>query len=544
MARPHISPADDLGLFLRIADHLEAGDSLRDIAEKLRITPFAVGSCIDRLESNYGGVTLVNRMQGSLKTTLTTSGRALHTRIKKCVDEPVQEASQIRVRISHSLLQSAFLSPLLIEWGLKQSHHSIDVRSSPDLNFEQEIDNILTGSLDLLIAWGLPNRLKVKSPGVEIIPVGSKFPLALISHDHQLLQQCSAAALLTRDFSDLDTTERVRHPNSWEPAKVNFQQVLQGRCAFLDVSKQPLGERLLQEGLYSIGNRRITVSSFHSVIDLVRARIADYGIIPVAGRDLDNLQLTRQLFYQTLDEPIDPFEASSRGIQIVVVRRNERLEKQHDRSELVDETVNSIKSFFNDPGEDETSQLAATALLDNTAVLAKLPTRDSAFFEKIRYGYYLWPISKSTHSALTGIEWQKEDVIIAFDRASPDLHVDSSRSRIVNDRRQIYRIDYSRILDGAFFFVANQQPAHEGDTNFDASRGFVGLFNACISLARGERTVNDFPSIMVGVWTGIAAENQIATWGLVFSEVPLSRKSLDIIAKRACLTYVLTSSSI
>ena len=557
MPRPSIAPADDLGMFFHIAQHLKDGKSLREIADKLRVPTSAVHDVIARLERNFGGVTLVNRLAGSQHSALAAAGELLCSRIEHCVDDSLDNQTPIRVRVSYSLLQSTVLFPLVTEWlpshGGQITDNLVDVQTALELNYDREVEKLLNGSLDLLVAWGLPNRRKVRTPGIEISEIGPPFPIAFISHSRRILRDCTFAANSSKAGEGIGPNGTKSVP-PWEPMKINIARIIDSCCTYriatLDASKQPLGERLVDEGLYTIGNRRIVASSFHSIIDLVRSKIADIGIIPLAGRDLYSLHLTGQVCYQTLDEPIDPdpLARDDHGLHIIAVRRKQSLEKDAFRSSLINTTIDSIRECFatqdvsGDEGHLETA--ISSAVFSNNFVLAPLPMEDVTFFENLKYGYYLWPMARidgdSDRDSSHLVDWCDEEIEFRFKtkrKAKGPLEIDPKRSVIKNKRNQLFRIEFGRVSDGAFVFVASLE---KGSPDYRTNCGFIGTLNAGVSLAQCSTTQVLSP-IVVGSWNGGAGQSQLATWGLIFSAKKLSKKSLNMIATRASLTYILHS---
>lgn len=546
MARPRsIEPIDDLGLFLRIATLLEEKNSQRDIGKMLDISPAQMREMFGRLQRHYGNAPLVRTMPDSGETELTRSGRRLLTKIRRCLQDPLIE-SRIRLKLTHSLVQSAVLFPLLTEW-MEAEQKKIDVSASVVLDYEREVNELIKGNLDLLVVWGLPQRLHTPVAGVTIEPIGPYFPLALISHSRAILQSC---------VKDQDALLKAREEGTdfpWTPREIDFELLVKKhRLATLELNKQPLVDELLHAGIRSTGNSPLTTSSFHSIIDLCRAKVCDAGIVPVAGKDLENMQLTHQVFYQVIGPPHEV-----QGLRIAVARRSlskQKIEAGEEnalgleesaafnaaefkkRNDLVESLLGRIKTKLEEQHsgkEFSISQLLSKAVL--------LPLRDSdqqdldpAFFASLKHGYYLWPDEKR---GVETVRWMSEDVRFCFRPADPGsassgLTIDAMQSvieNVKNERKETYRVEFAHYRDQVFHFTARKQD--------EASCGFAGTFNARVSLAGA----NDepLPPIVVGHWCGGAGQSRVATWGLIFSAVPLDDDALSVIAQRAALTYVL-----
>jgi hypothetical protein len=537
MARaPH--PAEDLGRFIQVAEQLYTRHSLRDVAASLGMPPQSLSDAINRLE-DFFGETLIERPPSARVVKLTASGQLLADKMKNCL-EPIQgESRLVQVKLAHSLVQSRELLSILNAFnqnsegtagsnpkGLKSR---LVLSAGIDLDDSRETENLLTGQLDLLLCWALPQRIgKWKNAkGITFREIGPRFPFALISHSRHILEKCLAPP-----------TENGRPPDTAQ-SPINFREFIRRKCAVLDHDKQPLDEFLVAQGLYYFGKQRIHNRSFLSIIQNVRAQIADVGIVPLIGSDLDVLEAVEEVFYQ-------PLHLRDGGVRIAAVYREpieiEELSQSasdiNARTAIAAEIADAIDSTLTKNSANLLAQESAHRI--SKAKLRPLPVSDPRWYSSLTHGYYLYRDDDTAGNGISNkATWHYETVqnlSLDFKDGELVLAGQDSVALIKNTRNEEYRIEEARLVDGALFLVSRERSTFPGSRK----RGFISIFNAAVEPLDicGMPLSEKIPAVIVGMWNGGGGRgNALATWSSIFSSVPLSLEALNVIARSASATF-------
>lgn len=530
MARPRTNPVDGFGFFLRFADELQRSSSIRAVSEALRTPPQTLSDTVSRL-GEFFGEELISRDAVDRTLKLTNAGEILLARLRECLKPLIDNHHALKVKLAHSLTRNRLLLSVLEAFRRpKQSSDepNLTIDYGQILDDSKEIENLLSGRSDMLMCWALPQRIGRWSSYSNLVyrEIGPEYPLAIISHSIGLLAESTGSRELLQ----------LRYPDLLPAASIDFDFLVKHKLATLSHEKQPLFDYLAERGFFFFPERRIEVTSFLEVIDAVRMKKADFGIVPMMDGELDSLQSSGELFHQEIPQAIDKRPT---GLRVAAVFRtpfgpdcqadNDSKDMVNARSVKASEVVDAIVERLTSLG----TWLPARAIR-----LAALPS-NAAFYRRIRYGYYLFPpaatLGERNDSLGHVATWQSE-TISNFSLVAEGSGLTLERgceAHIKNTRGELFHIEQAQLNDKALMIVAKERtPSSEKQS----PSGFISVFTACVeSISEvSQRPFSD--SIIAGFWSGgggSGIKQPLATWGTVFSSRELTLDSLNAIARAA-----------
>ena len=525
----HWQATDDLALFKQIVDVMPAKRSLRELGIAIGMPHQTVHDLLTRLEKHFGE-TLIERPPQFHEFRLTAFGDELKKRLANCLKPFDQALHPLKIIVAQSLMHNRRLMTALTTDAVAIARNTqclLELQANVDVNDEQEIENLITSRLDLLVCWGFPQRKQrfTSTAGLKVTPLGRAYPIALVCHSTEILKRC---------IKSQEGAAQV----PWEPSGgvLDFEELVNNKIAVLDHGKQPFGDELVAYGLYESASKRVRSHSFPMIIDLVRNNMADLGFVPLVSRELDSYRISGDIDYQVVPSMLNGVSTS---VEIIAVTHS-KATKGGRKGDAKNETKrsNSISQII-------------TALADYSvstdgvwdAFLEELPF-DPAFFNKLRYGYYLYSPDAnrraSDEPSRTDWHWESIDSLqleLSSSKTMLTMAKDAKPS-INNDRHQTYVVRQAYVADGAFVLRAKETwKSGKGD----GRAGFVSVFSAAVRKSTSHDEAGD-ASIVVGTWNGTGGRRtSLHTWSTILSSEELSKEQLNSISRIASSKFVFTA---
>lgn len=419
-------PSQDLMAFQRIAELVSAETTmtLRSVSKSLGVSTTGVRACLDRLESHFGCVLVSVRQRSHEGMLLTPSGEKLLEQIRTLHNcRLLRQQSELRVHVSHSLLTSQLLGPILSDI-LRQEDSSPALAPRVKLDFGHVIESFRLGDLDLAIIYGFPRRLTNLPSDMNCVEVGPKIPTAVVAKSTDVL------AAITDESGRID------------PHAISSM-----RFACVDENRQPIPSEIPPDWPTRVAC--MEVSNFDTAIGLVRAGIADFTIVPSICGGIAHDRVCGTLAWS---------EHPELALDVCLVTSVSGLRGQSRSHELAS-FVDTVRRRLGDV------ILGRSSWPRGSASFSLLPE----WYEELQYAYYL----ETDDDQQAGTKWFSERVVLRS-VAAPIEGTAGFEGTIVNCRGAVFSIESARQLDELFYVVAKKQ-----NNERSSVASFVSIFNKC-----------------------------------------------------------------
>lgn len=488
---------NDLARFGRIAEMVQQGHSLRDIAADLKLSNSSISETIERLERHWDCVLLTKTERSGLSNVLTVEGQRIYQQLRQLVRDGGRSTdSRVSIHISHSLLTSQLLAPVVSRYlDRLRSESRTEMTFQSERNFDQVVFELQQHRLDLSVTWTNAIERVVSVQGVELHPCGPPIPLVVISHDPAIVKR-----IVSVDAFNPHATENLRlvrlshdrqpHPTGCDPTWIDIPRSLQ-------------------------------VDSFDTIIAFVRSRMADFGIVPVICGDLDRLVSTQELFYAKLPgSSIKLALCTRKGGRQSLPPEARQFVGQIERQLLI-----AVDQLYYDEDCCEVG--------DHSQGRSAFPNLPDWYLD-MRFGYF---IDKDRRRNLPA-EWKWEEVCFCCTNrhSAEGGNKDSGGADV---QPPVEFDGYIRNADGALFktlrasLVGNMFYVASKKENKDTITvdSFVSVFYQCFKV----------PGVMLGFWVGLDIQERPLLCATIFSHNQLTKDEVIRYARQASASTILNS---
>ena len=335
----------DLDLFAKTVELL-AGPctSMREVAKRLDVSSSTLTKSIQRLERCYDQ-RLLRRSDKMTPAGPTAAGQ----RVLGLLDQlsaPFEDcgAPPIRMHVSQMLLTGDVIGPCLVAHREREPRQGLDVRVRADMDFDGAIADLRQEAADLVLAWGVPERMRAVLPGIRRTPLVREVQVVVVAHDPALIQRLNE--------------KRISQ---------GALQALRGKRLALLPRASQVGWECLPAHRPDLGDHRMEVSAFDQCLALVRARAADAALVPAVYQDLLRYRHMRLLHFSqpVAQVPLCAFSRESRAEQGV--------------SEFLKLTERTLQGGLGIQPPLSSEELGLRSCTED----------DPGFVESLRWGYYV-----------------------------------------------------------------------------------------------------------------------------------------------------------
>jgi DNA-binding transcriptional LysR family regulator len=320
----------NLETYCAIARELEKGAaSLRDIARRLDISSVSIiSSCIQQMEREYGGKTLVSRTSTSGHNTLTNEGQELLRTGEKILDQLQdvrngQSQATLRVAASHFLL--VYVLPDLVRTYINSTSVVVkNIEFQDAYDFEGTIDQIINGILDFAIVWNLAGRQEQahNQPYLHYEVFNNRFDVVAIC--------------------------RPDHPFARKDA-VDIEEFAEHRVFVLHGQHQPFRE-LIPMPNKARGGSRTELKDYTTIIANIRMGINGVALVPGVYKDLDYYQKLGTLVYVPVFYKNESGEKQALHMDVAgVFKVKEKNSTQYTMSHDAYKFYEMVMQYYNNP---------------------------------------------------------------------------------------------------------------------------------------------------------------------------------------------------
>ena len=487
--------SEDAKQFRRIAELLTLDDgsfvtaTLEQSASRIGVSSDELASLIDRL-SSHDSSALLQRTEdasGQELLSLTPAGHALFDRIQ-AFSQPFVDASlrNFRLLVSQTMITSGVLDRMLQSFR-NHDATTFEIETQLPRRFSTLAAKLESGVVHCALVWGTPQRLDGVPDSVRVEVIVPNVDVVVVAHEKSIVDQVNPLAHW------FNSSQVAPNAESSDALARVMSELTSYRYAALPPEAQPAAQLLPDRSNADIN--RIDVDTIDSALRLVRSGACDFAVLPAV---YDRLEREQQDGNIVFSEPIA-------RVPIVLVSPQQSGSGQ--RATL--------------------DRLLSDLRLEDSSLIwrsQRTPTdrfpRSSAFYSKLRYGYY---IGADVGEAESPLQWCWQ---------SMKLFGDAKRRRrtlqgtIINEFGNQFEITSAQFRDT--FLIARVKPVGRGRK---LMREFFSRFHYC-----------DFKAgIICGTWSGNAGEERSGVFATVWSQSKLDLEELTRLMRIADLHSVMSA---
>jgi DNA-binding transcriptional LysR family regulator len=509
------SNLEELLLILRIAALVDSGHSLNSASEELGVSPSTASALLDRIGEQFPvGPIFVRRPGAKGGTDLTPAGKELLNTVVRAFDRFAARPREFVVACSHSLITDQIITPVIAEFQGRQrpSEISLSLRIESKLHFSELLSMIDQGKVHLAFVWGPAERLRdTKLPRTVTIEVLTEtaFDLVFVAHDPETIR--TVDSLLQSTSADKPANSLNQHLDRRLFASLKTH--LRGlRAVMLPSDSQPLSTLFPQRD--PIG--AVQVDTYDAAIEIVRAKAADFALVPALYPVLQRSRLFGQLFFS---QPVSTLP--------IAILSGESTGADKIQDNLIRGLKNRLATFTRERAK----------LLH---VTPELPS-DLKEYRRLKYGYFIDIARPGDVARLSfgrqAYVWKGQ--MLTWNKDSSPNSLDGSWRNVDGN---IYRIHAERHRIG-FVVTAEKELDARPDEGLPY-RGFISTFTIMHteskSIQRHSRSGLKLPLRLFGTWTA-SDDDYATTYASVLSEDRLTLKDLTAIQESVKYRAILSS---
>lgn len=497
----------DYGRFISIAPRIDAGMSFDEIYKSTKLSVNTIKDTIHRLEERCRVQLVIPADRNLGKNSLTDSGKELLDQLRKMLKPGWLGPQQpLRLAVSSTLMTGVILTPAFADYARDHDEASDPVSTVGGIaqqlgvrlqlsvasanTLQSIVDSLQQSKLDMAFVWdcGLEPRLS----GLHHEKFDTEFDVVVISWDKKRIDAIS-------ELKDYD------------PDTVKWSELGQSRVALMPRLTQPHLDRI-EFPTVSKGADRILVDTFEAAIACVKARVADYAIVPAIYAELE----------RSMQDGIVYFSRPISKISLMLLARSRKIKEREP-----------IKTFVK-----HVDEYLRRHRHRYQPVTHNRPTRviqDPSFYESLFYGYYIEREKEDGRA-----RWKCERVQFRRTNVSPNsaasLRDDTTtfEGRIENEFGGAFNVVAS-LMQEAFVVEARRDEAQHVDPSGDHS---VVTFVSLFSLSWPD------PGIIYGTWTGWTETDESGApvlYGTIYSVKKLSIEEIEDYCRSAELGTAIRS---
>ena len=448
--------SDDLFLFLRLAAMFRNGDSLTVAAKRIELSSSTVSLLLDRIEKAFSNPPLFERRAGAGGgTILTKAGKELLEKVTDSFRELRGQPPRFVVACSHALVE--LICPVISELSTGTDHiqMSFSLQVETKQRFDDVINRIQRQEINLAFHYGARGIFRPR-PGIKCEKLACAFDQVIVSHDENLIARLNSIVSETFESG----VDRARSTSSISKFSHKLAKLLsKHRVVKLDDESQSFYEtKYLPDSIDSFDP--ITVDTIDAVIAIIKAKVADLGIVPAIYPTLLRLRQHGQVFFS---DPID-------SLPVAAVYSN---------AAWLEDTIKGVSAKLNAKLSETTTRPAGRRIVSD-------PYPPLHEFTKLRFGYYIDGDRQGDDNerALPPFVWRWETIEWKKHKNQNDWLLG-----IIRNAEDDEFFIKAELIEAGFVVSANKTP--HATNNSRSVISFVSVFAFC-SIA---------PLRLFGTWT-------------------------------------------